>query len=180
MSPLKSELENRIQMLLGGRTAEILTYADASSGAASDLKEASKIALTMVANLGLGDQGALFNLEALAALNVPPDTSKAVAEAEALLATQNARCFALLRDYDAALKELTSKLLARETIEGSEVVQAVADVRMRLEAAGADRRSANSAMRVPHPARLAQDITCASEACDDAPQIFLSATQQSA
>ncbi len=177
---LKSELENRIQMLLGGRTAEILTYADASSGAASDLKEASKIALTMVANLGLGDQGTLFNLEALAALNVPPDTSKAVAEAEALLATQNAHCFALLRDYDAALKELTGKLLERETIDGIEVVQAVADVRMRLEVAGGDRRSANSAMRVTNQTQLPQDIPCVSGACADALQDSLSATQQPA
>jgi cell division protease FtsH len=166
---LKSELENRIQMLLGGRTAEILTYDDASSGAASDLKEASKIALSMVANLGLGDQGTLFNLEALAVFNVPPDTSKAVAEAEALLVTQNAHCFTLLRNYDAALKELTAKLLERETIDGAEVVQAVADVRMRLELAGDDRRSANSAMRVP--ARVTQDFNCASEAWDHARQI---------
>ncbi len=124
---LKSELENRIQMLLGGRTAEILTYNDASSGAASDLKEASRIALSMVANLGLGDQGTLFNLEALAALNIKPDTAKAVAEAEALLATQNKHCFALLQQYDAALKELTAKLLERETIEGVEVAVAVAN-----------------------------------------------------
>ena len=132
---LKSELENRIQMLLGGRTAEILTYDDASSGAASDLKEASRIALSMVANLALGDQGTLFNLDALAALNIKPDTGKAVAEAEALLSTQNTRCFALLHDYAAALKELTVKLLERETIEGVEVAEAVAQVRARLAAA---------------------------------------------
>ncbi len=175
---LKSELENRIQMLLGGRTAEILTYADASSGAASDLKEASKIALTMVANLGLGDQGTLFNLEALAALNVPPDTSKVVAEAEALLVTQNANCFALLRDYDAALKELTDKLLARETIEGIEVVQAVADVRMRLDAAGGERRSVNSAMRATLQTQSPQDNPSVSAVCVEALQISSLAIQQ--
>lgn len=131
---LKSELENRIQMLLGGRAAEILTYNDASSGAASDLKEASRIALSMVANLGLGDQGTLFNLEALVALNIKPDTAQAVAEAEAVLTAQNARCFTLLQAYTPALTALTEKLLQHETIDGSEVVAEVASVRARLHA----------------------------------------------
>ncbi len=90
---LKSELEHRIQMLLGGRAAELITYDDASSGASSDLKEASRLALSMVATLGLGDNGTLFSLEALlTALNIKPDTTIAVAEAEAVLTAQNERC----------------------------------------------------------------------------------------
>lgn len=126
---LKSELEHRIQMLLAGRAAELITYDDASSGAASDLKEASRIALSMVATLGLGDRGTLFSLDALAALGMKPDTAAAVAEAEQVLTTQNERCLATLREFDAALQEIIARLLAQETIDGEEVVRAVAAVR---------------------------------------------------
>lgn len=161
---LKSELENRIQMLLGGRAAEIISYDDASSGAASDLKEASKIALSMVANLGLGLQGTLFNLEALTAMNIQPDTHQAVAEAESLLAKQNEACFALLRRYDAALKALTAQLLERETVEGSEVARLVAAVAQEqgdvptMPEAFLNRRSLASPMRAPLPADLSQEL----------------------
>jgi cell division protease FtsH len=126
---LKSELQNRIQMLLGGRAAELITYDDASSGAASDLKEASRIALSMAATLGLGDTGSLFSLEALTALNIKPDPSSAVAEAEAILAAQNERCLATLRELRVALVELTAKLVEHETIDGHEVARAIAGAR---------------------------------------------------
>lgn len=144
---LKSELENRIQMLLGGRTAEILTYNDASSGAASDLKEASKIALAMVANLGLGLQGTLFNLEALTAMNIQPDTNKAVSEAEAVLALQNERCFALLQEYAEALRDIAAQLIEKETVSGEAVSESVARCRHIARTDAQERRSTNSAMR---------------------------------
>ena len=80
-----------------------ITYHDASSGAASDLKEASRLALAMVANLGLGDKGTLFSMDALAAFNIQPDTTLVIAEAEGVLASQNERCFEILRQYSAAL-----------------------------------------------------------------------------
>lgn len=126
---LKSELENRIQMLLAGRAAELVTYNDASSGAASDLKEASRIALSMVATLGLGDRGTLFSLDALQSLGMKPDTASAVAEAERVLATQNERCLATLAAFGVALRQIIDRLLADETIDGEEVARAVAAVR---------------------------------------------------
>lgn len=145
---LKSDLEKRIQMLLGGRAAELIRYQDASSGAASDLKEASRIALSMVANLGLGDKGSLFSLDALVSLNIRPDPSGAIAEAEQLLAAQNARCMAVLEEYGSALRGITAKLLDRETIDGDEVVQAVASVRQMIEAGHRERRRVHSSMRI--------------------------------
>ena len=144
---LKSEMENRIQMLLGGRAAEIIIYNDASSGAASDLKEASRLALSMVASLGLGDKGTLFSMDALAAFNIKPDTTLAVAEAEGILVTQNERCFSVLRQYDAALNTVVAGLLERETINGFEVVEAVAAVQLSLAAPAGHCRDLHSPMR---------------------------------
>ena len=148
---LKSEMENRIQMLLGGRAAEIIAYQDASSGAASDLKEASRLALSMVASLGLGDRGTLFSMDALAAFNIKPDITLAVAEAEAILVKQNDRCFAILHQYAAALGAVVSSLLERESIQGVEVVQAVTAVRADLKLEDGDRRDPSSPMRVSAP-----------------------------
>ena len=127
---LKSELQNRIQMLLGGRAAELIMYDDASSGAVSDLKEASKLALSMVATLGLSDTGTLFSLDALTALNIKPDPTNAVAEAEIILTTQNERCLATLRQLRPALVALTEKLVERETIDGEEVARAISSARV--------------------------------------------------
>ncbi len=126
---LKSELQGRIQMLLAGRAAELITYNDASSGAASDLKEASRLALSMVATLGLSDTGTLFSLDALTALNIKPDPTGAVAEAEAILTAQNERSLATLRELRGALVELTEKLVERETIDGEEVARAISNAR---------------------------------------------------
>jgi len=126
---LKSELQGRIQMLLAGRAAELITYDDASSGAANDLKEASRLALSMVATLGLSNTGTLFSLDALTALGIKPDPQKAVAEAETILAAQNERCLATLTELRGALLALTEKLVERETIDGEEVARAIADAR---------------------------------------------------
>ena len=136
---LKSEIQGRIQMLLAGRAAELITYDDVSSGAASDLKEASRLALSMVATLGLSDAGTLFSLDALAALNIRPDPNAAVAEAETILATQNERCLATLRELRGALQELTAALVERETVDGEAVALAISNARA---AGGADRAAA--------------------------------------
>ena len=162
---LKSELEHRIQMLLGGRAAEIMSYDDASSGAASDLKEASKIALSMVATLGLSDQGTLFNLEALSAFNIKPNTEQAVAQAEALLATQNAHCFALLKTYAPALQAITAQLLEYETIDGEAVVEAVAAVDISEMRPEGERRGKTSAMRARQNKRILDVPTLTNAPC---------------
>ena len=145
---LKSEMKNRIQMLLGGRAAEIIRYDDASSGAASDLKEASRLALSMVASLGLGDKGTLFSMDALAVFNITPDTTLAVAEAEGILVKQNECCFAILQQYKEAFRAVVARLLERETIHGIEVVEAVAAVQKDLELDAGERRDPGSPMRL--------------------------------
>jgi cell division protease FtsH len=129
---LKSELQNRIQMLLAGRAAELIAFDDTSSGAASDLKEASKLALSMVATLGLSDKGTLFSLDALSELRLEPDTTTAVAQAESILAAENEKCLATLRELRGALVEVSEDLVAHETIDGAEVARAITNARSRF------------------------------------------------
>lgn len=129
---VRSFLENRIKMLLGGRAAELIGFGECSSGAAQDLKESSKIALSMVATLGLGDEGNLFNLEALSDMNLRPDMQEPIARAEQLLRRLGDECEQLLRAHRAALDAIVAVLLEKESIDGAELA---ALVRMRQIAA---------------------------------------------
>ncbi len=123
---LRSELEHRILMLLGGRSAEIMCFGEASSGAVQDLKEASRIALAMVGQYGLGPSGSLFSLDALENdLAAAHATEHAVNEARGLLASLEARCLATLAELRPALDAVALALQERETIDGPDVAAAI-------------------------------------------------------
>jgi cell division protease FtsH len=53
----QSELESRIQVLLGGTVAEELIFSDISSGAQNDLERATEIARSMVMDFGMSRLG---------------------------------------------------------------------------------------------------------------------------
>ncbi|HEX2154997.1 MAG TPA: ATP-dependent zinc metalloprotease FtsH [Acidimicrobiia bacterium] len=52
----RSELVDQLAMLLGGRVAEEIIYADPTSGAANDIEKATAIARKMVMEYGMSDQ----------------------------------------------------------------------------------------------------------------------------
>ena len=52
----KTELENKIAVLLGGRSAEELTFGEASTGAQNDLVKATDIAKSMIKSYGMSDK----------------------------------------------------------------------------------------------------------------------------
>src|SRR5512135_2530097 len=58
----KAYLMNRLCVALGGRNAEKLVFDDVSSGAQSDLKEATSLAEKMVAQWGMSDKVGPVNL----------------------------------------------------------------------------------------------------------------------
>jgi cell division protease FtsH len=51
----RAELRDQLSMLLGGRTAEELTFGDPTTGAADDIEKATAIALSMVTEYGMSD-----------------------------------------------------------------------------------------------------------------------------
>ena len=57
----------------------------------------------MVATLGLGDEGNLFNVEALSEMNLRPDMKEPIAGAEQLLRRLGEECERLLRSPPKAL-----------------------------------------------------------------------------
>ncbi len=122
---VRSFLESRIKMLLAGRAAELICYGECSSGAAQDLKEASKIALSMVATLGLGDEGNLFSLDALSEMNMRPDLKEPIARAEQMLQRLGHECDELLKLHRLALDSIALALLQKESIDGDELAALV-------------------------------------------------------
>jgi cell division protease FtsH len=51
----RSELENKLAVLLGGRAAESVCFSEVSTGAADDLKKATEIARSIVARFGMDE-----------------------------------------------------------------------------------------------------------------------------
>lgn len=122
---LKTKLEARIQMLLAGRMAEQLYFGEVSSGAASDLTEASKLAYSMVSSLGMGGKGELFSIDAFRDLQIPPDHANYLEEANAMLDKLNKACMENLQLLEIAMHDVANELLHKETIPGYYVLESI-------------------------------------------------------
>ena len=120
---LHSDLKKRIQMLLGGRNAELAVLDEASTGAGHDLQEASRLALDMVGRYGFGDKGELFSLNALPAQLAQGQVTACVKEANRVLEELNIACQRVLEEHRNALDALTAELLRDETVNGERVLQ---------------------------------------------------------
>lgn len=120
------QLNEQLAVALGGRAAEQLFFGAASSGAADDLQQATRLAYSAVKLFGMSgrvghlsfperDEGAprLYGDELAAAIDE---------EASALLAVAFARVAALLREKKEAVASLAAELLARETLSHDDLV----------------------------------------------------------
>jgi cell division protease FtsH len=121
----KSELQNRIVMLLAGRAAEKAYFHEVSSGASSDLQEATKIALSMVSGLGMGPHNDLATLSVMRDAGIDVDPAPTLLQVNALLREQEAICDALLVEHRLAMDTIVARLLESETVDGFEVYEAL-------------------------------------------------------
>jgi cell division protease FtsH len=130
----QSELENKIAMLLGGRVAEELVYAEVSTGAEDDLRKATDIARSMVKVYGMSTKLGRVTLErqrrplfldpheAAAPADYSEETAREIdGEIRRIIDEQHARVTALLGARQAIVREAGALLLARETITGDDV-----------------------------------------------------------
>jgi len=133
----KSELENRIAVLLGGRVAEELIFNEGSTGARDDLVKASDIAKSMVKAYGMSEklgkvsfdrnQQPLF-LQAgqPAAADYSDDIAKEIdLEVRRILDRQYERTTSILKANAEKLHKAASVLLSKETITGEELAAIV-------------------------------------------------------
>jgi cell division protease FtsH len=124
----KSELLDRMDVLLGGRVAEELVFGDLSTGAQNDLQMATDLARHMVAQYGMSERLGLATFEQPAAAPYAPAqpphtvyserTARLIdAEIARLLDEAHERVRATLREQRPLLDALARQLLDHETVE---------------------------------------------------------------
>lgn len=113
------ELAGRLAMMLGGREAEMLVFANMSSGAADDLKKASELAVTMVGSFGFSRTFGLLSVAGVPKELLGPDIQGALlAEARQMLEQAQQRCVQVLERHRDRLDVLAQLLLERESVSG--------------------------------------------------------------
>ncbi len=130
----KTELENKIAVLLGGRNAEELIFGEASTGAQNDLVRATDIAKSMVKSYGMSEKLGTVTLDRerqplLMQIQVTQekgDYSEETAreidcEVRRIIDEQYDRVRWLLAEQKRALIEGAKVLLDREVISGSDL-----------------------------------------------------------
>jgi len=135
----KSELENKIAVLLGGRVAEEIIYREVSTGAQDDLMKATDIAKSMVKRYGMSEKLGLLSFERdrqpLFLQNgqpqAPGDYSEETAreidcEVHRIIDEQYARVSRVLNSQQEVFREAAAVLLKKEIITGEELKAIIA------------------------------------------------------
>ncbi|MDP1948486.1 MAG: ATP-dependent zinc metalloprotease FtsH [Nitrospirota bacterium] len=130
----KTELENKVAVLLGGRIAEELIFGEASTGAQNDLVKATDIAKSMVKSYGMSDKLGTVTLDRerqpfFMQIQTPQekgDYSEETAreidcEVRRIIDEQYELVKRLLAEQKVSLLEGAKQLLEREVISGAEL-----------------------------------------------------------
>ncbi|MBY0512011.1 MAG: ATP-dependent zinc metalloprotease FtsH [Rhodospirillaceae bacterium] len=145
----RSELVNRMIVLLGGRAAESIIFPEVSTGAADDLNKVTDIARSMVVRFGMVPElgQVTYEPEQNAFLGTPPGTwqqrryGEATAAAidgavKALVEDAFQRAVAVLTRNRSLLEQSARRLLAKETLAADDLKETVAAVQMEKNVSG--------------------------------------------
>ncbi len=139
----RSELMNRIEVLLGGRAAEKLVFDELSTGAADDIAKATDIARSMVMRYGM-DEGLGYVTYAenqprfldvvegapYRGCEASPETAQQIdAAVRRIVHTAFDSAIALLRENRSVLDRCAHALLEKETLEEAEIANLTADLK---------------------------------------------------
>lgn len=125
----KEEILTRIATLTGGREAEKLVFNKITTGASNDIKEATKLARSMITQYGMSDQFGMVALETVNNQYLGGDTSLACSPATSeeidkevvkIIGEEARKAGEILKANREKLDELSSFLLEKETITGDE------------------------------------------------------------
>jgi cell division protease FtsH len=153
----RSELVDRLAVLLGGRVAEELVFQEISTGAQNDLQRASDIARAMVTEYGMSDRLGLVSYERPRQSMFLPDnfsSGKNYSEAKAaqideevtrFIEDAHQRVRGILAERRAVLDDLARLLSEKESVQGDELRAMLA-----AAAAGAETAAAEVNFRSRH------------------------------
>ena len=125
----KTEIENKIATLTGGRIAEDLIFHSITTGASNDIEQATKLARAMVTRFGMTEEFGMVALETVTnqylggdtSLACSPETSTKIDELVVkVVRTQYEKAESLLRSHMRELNALAQFLYEHETITGEE------------------------------------------------------------
>ncbi|WP_314777130.1 ATP-dependent zinc metalloprotease FtsH [uncultured Solobacterium sp.] len=125
----KSELENRIATLTGGRAAEEVEFGQVTTGASNDIEQATKIARAMITRYGMSDEFDMVAMETINNKYLGGDASLACSDGTAstidqkvvaLVKQQHEKAKQLLTEHKADLDRIAQFLYQKETITGEE------------------------------------------------------------
>ena len=153
----QSELESRIQVLLGGTIAEEMVYADVSTGAQNDLERASGIARAMVMEYGMSRMGRVNFRESNrspflaggggdlpAARSHSEETAREIdQEVRRIIDQSIEKVRRVLESRRGALEAITRQLIETEVIDGNQLralVEASVDTPLLVPGTDTERR----------------------------------------
>ncbi len=125
----KTEMENKIATLTGGRAAEEVVFHSVTTGASNDIEQATKLARAMITRYGMSDDFDMVTLETVTNQYLGGDASLACsAETQTkidqrvveLVKAQHEKAVNILTENRAKLDELAQYLYEKETITGEE------------------------------------------------------------
>ena len=136
----RSELVDQLAMLLGGRTAEELIFADPTTGAANDIEKATEIARRMVMEYGMSDElgpmqygkpgGEVFLGRDYSRQQDFSDevAAKVDEEVRALISAAHTEAREILDHHQDAMERMVEALLEHETVDREQVADLFVDV----------------------------------------------------
>ena len=132
----KTDMEEDIVSLLGGRTAEALMLDDISTGASNDIERATKLARDMVTRYGMSSElgpisytshdEVFLGRDFTSTRTYSEDMAKQIdQEVKEIISTAYNRCETILKDHKDQLEAIAQLLLVKETISGEQFLQAM-------------------------------------------------------
>ncbi len=125
----KEQLENKIATFTGGRAAEEMVFNIATTGAANDIEQATKLARAMITRFGMAEEFGLVALEKessqyLGGAPISACSSETNARIDQMtmdiVRRQHEKARAILEENREKLDELAAYLYEKETITGAE------------------------------------------------------------
>jgi len=130
----KSELHDRMAVMLGGKAAEEIIFGEASTGAKNDLDKATEMAVSIVRSFGMSEKLGPVSYDTGRSLfletpwsrqkDYSEDTARKIdEEVRTILAEAHEKARTVLNERTGKLKEIAAILLEKENIEGDELKQ---------------------------------------------------------
>lgn len=121
-----NEIADRMVMMLGGRVSEELHFSSVTSGASSDFKKVTELAMSMVCTWGMSEKIGWLNFEESGYYTKPfsDQTANLIdEEVRKIVAAAYERCRALLTEKSENLKTVAEELLAKEVLTRDDMIR---------------------------------------------------------